>query len=180
MNTPPRIPKRLLLAIFVLGFPALLNACGRIFARSTNDWISIGAPPSGTSSIAWAQVNQVWVRANNGSLYTTSVTSDCQDGKHCESWQSIDELPVDPESVDPSSAFTPVHGPDCKALQPDNPAPNPSGDLLDCVYVLSPAGETFEFHYFALMSDGTVVYLDNTPFAIPWICVFSSKELQSI
>jgi hypothetical protein len=160
----------LLLAIFVLSFPALLNACGNIFARSANDWISIGVPPSGTASIAWGQVNQIWVIANNGSLYTTSVTSDCLHGQQCESWRSIDELPVDLESVDPNSAFAPAHRQDCEDLQPDHPAPNPNGDLLDCVYVLSPAGETFEFHYFALMSDGTVMFLDNTPVSIPWIC----------
>jgi hypothetical protein len=120
--------------------------------------------------IAWAQVNQIWVKANNGLLYTTSVTSDCLNGQHCESWLPIDELPVDLESVDLSNRFAPVHGQDCEGLQLNNPAPNPSGDLLDCVYVLSPAGETFEFHYFALMSDGTMMYLDNAPVSIPWIC----------
>jgi hypothetical protein len=155
------------LAIFVLGFPALLNGCGSIFAR---DWMPLGAPPSGVKTITWVRDVEVWVEANNGELFMTSVYPDCEPEPDCQVWLQVDELPIDPDDIDPNDPFTPVRGTECGGLQPGNPAPNPSGDVLECAFILRPAGETFEYFYFALMSDGNIMYLNNTPIGIPWIC----------
>jgi hypothetical protein len=165
----PRLPKRLLLPICLLALPALLNACSGIIFRSSRDWMSLSSPPSGAAVIVGVRDVEVWVETNDGALFTTSIYPTCEPSPDCQQWMPVEKLPFDPANLEPNDRFTPTRGSECGGLQPGNPAPNPDGNLLECVFVLRPAGETFEYFYFALMSDGTIMYLDNTPVGIPWI-----------
>lgn len=168
-----RIPNPLLLVICVLILPLIFNACSSNLAHSADDWVSVGSPPTGAASIVWVQDSTIWVRSHDGALFTTTVTGKCEAGPDCWPWLPANEAPVDH-----AGSFKPKRSPECKGLEPDNPAPNPpNGTVLECVFVVQHAGETNEFIYFALMPDGNVMYLDNTPSGIPWICVFSSEEL---
>ena len=165
MQASRRTPDRLLLIVCVLALPVVFNACSSMFAHSATDWIPVGAPPSGAASIVWAQDSTVWVKSHDGTLFSTTVSGICEPGPDCWPW-----LPADAAPVAQPGSFIPKRGPECSGLQPDSPAPNPNGSLHECVFVVKHAGETNEFIYFALMSDGTVMYLDNTPSGIPWIC----------
>jgi len=72
-------------------------------------------------------------------------------------------MPISNESTGPQSSAQ------CDTLNPNHPAVNPNGDMIECIYSPALAGETIAQFYFALMSDGTILFFDNSSGFNPFI-----------
>lgn len=158
------ISSRLLFPFCLVASAFLFNACARFVLPSAKDWISLDGLPSRAERIVAVDGNTIWVELNNGAFYTTFVSSNCESGPFCWSWKLVTEAPDESEALVP-----PLRGPDCSALETNQRTVNPADDIIECVYATTPAGETYWYSYFALISDGTIMFLDANRFGIPWI-----------
>jgi hypothetical protein len=80
----------------------------------------------------------------------------CEDKDSCRNWQSINNI-----SDIPEQDFPALRGKDCESLQHAIFPRNPKGQMLECLYTRLPGAESGSEAYFALMSDGNVLYWWN-------------------
>ncbi len=150
--------------VFHLLFPLFLislSACEFLSPK----WVSLGTPPSGAEQIEMLIGNTIWVQTKNSGIFTAIASPGCDSAPLCSPWSQATEIPTGFAWGRQS-----WHGPDCSTLNPDSPVANPPGTVKDCGYVIVLAGETDWRYYFALMSDGSVMFLDaNPPYAGIWI-----------
>ena len=146
----------------------LLNGC-----KSEDGWVSLGAPTSGVARIVAVDANEIWVESNDGLLFNAMVTFHCESGPTCWTWTAVNELP--------SYATEPIlpieRGPDCTALVPQHPAVNPIGNMTECIYSPFPAAEFTAEFYFALMSDGNIMFLSNSRSYAPFVLISALSAL---
>jgi hypothetical protein len=71
----------------------------------------------------------------------------------CWEWRSVSNL-----SEIPQQAFSVRRGDNCKNSRSDISPRNPSGKTVECVYAYELGAEYGDDGYFALMSDGSVLY----------------------
>ena len=148
---------------------SLISGCTLISSAPADDWVSLGAPPSGVANVIAANGSEIWVSSNEGGIYSARVTFHCETGDTCWEWQPVDTLPDYAKSISDVSTG-PQSGTQCDAFNPQRPAANPNGNMIECIYSPALAGETIAEFYFALMSDGTIMFMDNSggfnPFAL--------------
>ena len=155
--------------IWLAFLAALISGCTLSSSASADDWISLGAPPSGASSVIAANGSEIWVSSNEGGIYSALVTFNCESGTVCWEWEPVNTLPDYAKPIADLSTG-PQTSPQCDTLNPRRPVANPNGNMIECIYSTALAGETIAEFYFALISDGTVVFMDNSggfnPFAL--------------
>ena len=157
------------LRFIVLAFLiALMSACSLFSSVSADDWVSLGSPPSGVASVIAASGSEIWVSSNEGGIYTANVHFHCDSGEVCWEWQPVETLPDYAKSISNESTG-PQSSTQCDTLNPEHPAANPNGDMIECIYSPDLAGETIAQFYFALMSDGTILFLDNSSGFNPFV-----------
>jgi hypothetical protein len=140
----------------------LLNSC-----QSEDGWISLGAPTSDVSRIVAVNANEIWVESNDGTLFNAMVTFNCESGSTCWAWNAVSELPK--YATDP---ILPIErGPACTTLDSQHPAVNPTGSMVECIYSPFPAGSYRGEFYFALMSDGNIMFLSNSSSYAPYVII---------
>jgi hypothetical protein len=150
------------IAIGMIVSTILLSAC-----QSEDRWVSLGAPTSGVERIVAVNTNEVWVEANDSTLFHAMVTFNCESGSTCWTWTAVSELPK--YATDP---ILPIkRGPDCTTLVPQHPAVNPKGSMSECIYSPIPAGSYTGEFYFALMSDGRIMFLSNSRSYAPYVII---------
>ncbi len=133
---------------------ALISGCSLFSSASAEDWVSLGAPPSGVANVIAANGSEIWVSSNEGGIYSARVTFHCETGDTCWEWQPVETLPDYAMSISDASTG-PRSSAQCDTFNPKRPAANPNGNMIGCIYSPALAGETIAEFYFALMSDGT-------------------------
>jgi hypothetical protein len=167
-SKPTFSPSRCFLAIGMIVSALLLNGC-----QSEDGWLSLGAPTSGVARIVAATGNEIWVESNDGILFNAMVTFNCESGPTCWTWTAVNELPN--YATDP---ILPIErGPDCTALVPQDPVVNPTGNLTECIYSPRAAADFREDFYFALMSDGNIMFLNNSSSYAPFVIISALSAL---
>jgi hypothetical protein len=141
-----------------------------------NSWVVLGSPPAGIKAIVDANFGQVWVEAEDGSLFTADIQFPCKD-KDCKErdieweWKAINDL-----SSVPTQHFHVTRGNDCEKLEDGVVPSNPKGQIVECVYAYELGLEYREEGYFALMADGNIHYWQggNNAIATELNFIFSS------
>jgi hypothetical protein len=123
-----------------------------LFSSTFTFWKSLGAPSTGTAVIINADRNDIWVEANSGQLFTTTLR--CSEKELCKKWvevKSVSETNIE--------RFTSLkQGNSCEELDAEELPRNPDGIMTDCVLAIYP-GPEYEFKtYYAVMSDGSIKY----------------------
>ncbi len=129
-------------------------------------WISLGTPPSGATRVSPLDgVEGVWVETKDGEFFSTLLSSACDAPTPCSTWTRLAEEPPEP-----SPWPAPERGPDCSSLNARHRVADAPGTVIECIYVTVQAADTNWFSYYAVMSDGSVMHLDdNGPLAGLWI-----------
>ena len=131
---------------------------------TNRDWISLGSPPNGAMGIISAKRSTVWVESSHGELFVVTLDFGCGVNKICWTWNLATTEPKDN-----GTHWQLLRGTDCTSINPVTyrPIVNPSGEIQECVYAPSPGINMVGEFYFALMSDGTIQFFDNTPSFLP-------------
>ena len=125
-----------------------------------SDWISLGTPPHGAVRVISAKDTTIWVESSNSKIFTATIEFGCGSNLLCWSW---DTATTKPENNREPWAL--VRGEDCASLNPDpyRPITDPDGIMQECIYAPVPGIDMVGEFFFALMADGTIWFLDNTP-----------------
>ncbi len=128
-------------------------------------WISFGTPPSGATRVSpLGDEEGVWVETNGGQIFSALLSSCAASASPCSPWMRETERPSW------SPLVPPLRGPDCSSLKPGHRVTNPPGTVKECIYATTHAADTIWYAYYAVMSDGSVMYLNDTsPLAGLWI-----------
>ena len=122
-------------------------------------WISLGSPSYGATNIISAKHAKFWVESSDGTLFTNTIDFGCGTDIICWTWSPTTSTPENNEML--------TRGTDCTTLNPSHPVINPNGLMRECVYARSIGIDMISEFYFALMSDGTILFFDNTPPFVP-------------
>jgi len=122
-------------------------------------WISLGSPSYGITKIISAKHTKIWVELSDGTLFTNTIDFGCGTDIICWTWSPTTSTPENNEML--------TRGTDCTTLNPSYPVINPNGVMRECVYSQSIGIDMISEFYFALMSDGTILFFDNTPLFVP-------------
>lgn len=151
------LPYWLTLLISVVLSCVLMNLITITFQAEIFDfwsWTTLIDAPAGITTIVAARPNQVWVETQDGSLFMADIDFSCPgDFTICWEWRSVSNL-----SEIPQQAFSVRRGDNCKNSRSDISPRNPSGKMVECVYAYELGAEYGDDGYFALMSDGSVLY----------------------
>jgi len=163
----------------VIIFSSLLFACTpeafapeskvRVAETHTADyrlanWISLGSPPYGAEQVISAKNTTIWVETSDNQIFTASIDFGCRINSICWNW---DTASTKPENNREPWAL--VRGENCVSLNPNpyQPISEPDGIMQECIYAPSPGINMVGEFFFALMEDGTIWFLDNTPPRVP-------------
>jgi len=137
----------LLIGLPLLGIPAgsaLLSAWNRAETRS---WEALGRPAQVPIAIEDADLDEVWVRAEDESLYVCNRTGPTRDNA-C--WREADQV----GEVDPGAHHNESYG---------REVPPPPGTVVEFVHVSWYHAEREEHVRYALLEDGSVWLWDYYP-----------------
>ncbi len=123
-------------------------------------WVSLGSPPHNATQIISIKDITIWVQSSNNEIYSTTLNFGCDSHRMCGEW---DIATTPPENT--RKPWEPTRGKDCPSLNQNysRSIVNPEGIMKECIYAPVPGIDTVGDFFFALMSDGTILFLDNTP-----------------
>jgi hypothetical protein len=121
-----------------------------------NSWASIKSPPPGVARVlgitggGMSMKYEVWIETQDGQMFSAPV---CSDDQKCDppQWKLRSKA-----TMPRSDFFSDTRGTDCKDLG-EFPL-NPSGQIIECVYVVDTNIDLVPQVYFALMADGSLKY----------------------
>jgi hypothetical protein len=121
-----------------------------------NSWGSIKSPPSGATRIlgitggGLSMKYEVWIETRDRQMFSALV---CSDDQKCDppQWKLSSKA-----TLPNGRFFTAAKAADCKNLG-EFPL-NPSGQIVECVYVVDASIDLVPQVYFALMADGSLKY----------------------
>jgi hypothetical protein len=124
------------------------------FGAFTN-WKVLSSPPSRATSLVDADYAQVWVKSEDGTIFTTRLWFGCED--FCIDWKSVNSIP------EQSERFSSVtnRGDDCKTLQSSIFPFNPPNSIAECTYASYLTHDLKQDGYFALGNDNEIYYWHN-------------------
>jgi len=125
-----------------------------------HNWISLGSPPNGATRIVSAKHTKIWVESSHGELFVVTLDFSCGTNQICWTWELTTSTPENNRAP-----WSLVRGMDCSSLNP-NPyrqIVNPDGVMQECIYAPAPGIDMVADFFFALMSDGSIEFFDNTP-----------------
>lgn len=162
-----KLPYWLTLLIGVILSCILMNVITMTFPGGVpNSWEVLGFPPVGIKAIVDASFSQVWVEAEDGSLFTADIQFPCKDKDCRERGTEWEWKAVNDSSSVPTQNFPVVRGNDCEKLEDGVVPSNPKGQIVECVYAYELGLEYREEGYFALMADGNILYWQGSNNAI--------------
>jgi hypothetical protein len=147
------------------------------WAGTFKSWRSLGSPPSGASSIINVDVRVIWVGTNDNKIYELEVY--CPEDGICDQWLQVE----DRSEIEPFFNFPVLRGSDCDSLGDYNPGNPPNGDMRECVLLVAsgyPDPQWGTHEYYALMSDGQIMYWSHGSGILSVYVTFAGSILVSI
>jgi len=147
------------------------------WAGTFKSWRSLGSPPSGVSDIINADVGVIWVETNDNKIY--KLEEYCAEGGICNQWLQVE----DRSEIEPFYDFPVLRGSSCDLLGDYNPGNPPNGNMRECVLLVAsgyPDPQWGTHKYYALMSDGQIMYWSHGSGTLSIYATFAESILISI
>ncbi len=123
-----------------------------LFSSTFTFWKALGTPSSGAVTVAYADRLNVWVKTNNGQMFTASIG--CYKNEICKKWVEIESM----YTFHIDELTTIKRGNNCEELDAEVLPRNPVGIVSECILAIYPGPEYEIKTYYVILSDGSVRY----------------------